>query len=69
MPVGSTADKRWLNRRLREFVNLVHRRVEVCTDPGPAGYDSCQIFDTGQDVPVVIEGVVVGQIAVSDLLP
>jgi Uma2 family endonuclease len=38
------------------IVNLVHRRVEVYTDPGPAGYDSCQFFTTGQEVPVVIDG-------------
>ena len=51
------------------IVNLVHRRVEVYTDPGPAGYDSCQFFTSGQDVPVVIEGALAGRIAVSDILP
>jgi Uma2 family endonuclease len=51
------------------IVNLVHRRVEVYTDPGPAGYDSCQFFTSSQDVPVVIEGALAGRIAVSDILP
>ncbi len=51
------------------IVNLVDRRVEVYTDPGAAGYDSCQFFNPGQDVPVVIDGTVIGRIAVSDILP
>jgi Putative restriction endonuclease len=51
------------------IINLVHRRVEVYTDPGPAGYESCQFFTTGQEVPVVIDGVLAGRIAVADILP
>ena len=51
------------------IVDLVARRVEVYTDPSPAGYASCQFFVAGQDVPVVIDGVVVGRIVVSDILP
>ena len=51
------------------IVNLVDRRVEVYTDPGPAGYGSRVDFPPGQDVPVVIAGVEVGRIAVADLLP
>ena len=44
-------------------------QVEVYTDPGPDGYSTCQVFVPGQDIPVVIEGVVVGQIAAADILP
>ena len=51
------------------IVNLVHRRVEVYTDPGPAGYESRQFFTTGQEVPVVIDGALAGQIAVAEILP
>jgi Uma2 family endonuclease len=51
------------------IVNLVDRRVEVYTDPGPAGYAARVDFLPGQDVPVVIGGVEVGRIAVSDILP
>ena len=51
------------------IINLVHRRVEVYTDPGPAGYESCQFFTTGQEVPVVIDGALAGRIAVADILP
>jgi hypothetical protein len=50
------------------ILNLVHRRVESYTDPGSAGYNSCQVFVTGQDVPVVIEGTITGRIAESDIL-
>lgn len=51
------------------IINLVDRRVEVYTDPGPAGYDSCQFFTAGEEVPVVVAGAIVGRIAVSDILP
>jgi hypothetical protein len=39
------------------------------SDPGSAGYQSTQILEPGQNVPVVIDGALVGQIAVLDLLP
>ncbi len=51
------------------IVNLVDGQVEVYTDTGPNGYSTCQIFVPGQEIPVVIEGVVVGQIAAADILP
>jgi Uma2 family endonuclease len=51
------------------IVNLVHRRVELYTGPGPGGYSSCELFTAGADVPVVINGALVGRIAVSDILP
>jgi len=51
------------------IVNLVENQVEVYSSPGPDGYQSRQDFKPGQDVPVVIEGVEVGRIAVADILP
>jgi Uma2 family endonuclease len=51
------------------IVNLVDRQIEVYTSPGPNGYASRLDFVAGQLVPVVIDGVEVGQLAVSDILP
>jgi Uma2 family endonuclease len=54
------------------IVNLKARRVEVYTlgkRRGAPGYGKPRIFKAGQSVPVVIEGVEVGRIAVSDILP
>lgn len=51
------------------IVNLVHRQVEVFTDPGPGGYRSTAVYNEGRAVPVVIDGQPLGQIAVADLLP
>jgi len=51
------------------IVNLVDRRVEIYTDPGPAGYASRKDFPSGQQVPVVIDGRQGSQIAVDDILP
>lgn len=51
------------------IVNLVHRQVEVYTDPGPTGYGSRVVYPEGQSVPVVIDGQPLGQIAVADILP
>ena len=51
------------------IVNLIHRQVEVYTDPSPVGYRSTEVVPEGQSVPVVIDGQTVGWIAVSDILP
>ena len=51
------------------IVNLVHRQVEVYSDPGREGYGSRQTYTEGQSVPVIIDGRQLGQIAVADLLP
>jgi Uma2 family endonuclease len=51
------------------IINLVELQVEVYSDPGSSGYGSTQILKPAETVPVVIDGVSVGQIAVSELLP
>jgi Uma2 family endonuclease len=51
------------------IVNLIHRQVEVYTDPGPGGYRSSEVFAEGQSGPVVIDGEPLGWIAVADILP
>jgi Uma2 family endonuclease len=51
------------------IVNLVDRQVEVYTDPGPGGYQMRQVFQPGQQVPVVIGGQTLRPIAVDDILP
>jgi len=51
------------------IVDLVHRQVEVHTDPGPGGYKACQVFASGQEIPVIIDGAEAGRIAVADILP
>jgi Uma2 family endonuclease len=50
------------------IVNLVDRQVEVYTGPGSDGYNSRVDYIAGQHVPVVIEGVEVGRIAMSSML-
>ena len=50
------------------IVNLVDHQVELYTEPTADGYGSTLIFTAGQSVPVTIDGVVVGHIAVSDIL-
>jgi Uma2 family endonuclease len=55
------------------IVNLRERRLEVYTEPsGPAakaGYGRRQDFGPGDVVPVTLDGVEVGRLAVDDLLP
>jgi Uma2 family endonuclease len=51
------------------IVNLVDRQLEVYSNPGPAGYADAVAVKPGQDVPVVIDGVEVGRIAVADMFP
>ena len=51
------------------IVNLVDRQVEVYSGPQPDGYGKRDIYRSGEDVPVVVDGIIVGRIAVDDLLP
>lgn len=55
------------------IINLIDSQVEVYTDPtGPGaapGYRQRQDYLPGSDVPLIIAGQVVGQVAVSELLP
>jgi Uma2 family endonuclease len=51
------------------IVNLVDRQVEVYTLPYADGYHARQDFASGDALPVVIDGVEVGRIAVADILP
>jgi Uma2 family endonuclease len=51
------------------IVNLVDRQVEVYSIPTSAGYSSRLDFRPGENVPVVLDGVQVGFIAVDDIMP
>ncbi len=51
------------------IVNLVNRQVEVYASPTPNGYATRDIYRSGQNIPVVLDGTVVGQIAVDDIMP
>jgi len=51
------------------IVNLVDRQVEVYTGPDAYGYAMFEILMPGESVPLDVDGVRVGQIAVDDLLP
>lgn len=54
------------------IVNLIDRCVEVYSDPkggkSPT-YRNAQVFGSGDEVPLIIDGKQVGAIAVADLLP
>ena len=55
------------------IINLVDQRIEVYTQPsGPTAvpvYGSFQTYQPGDTLPLVLDGNVVGNIAVSELLP
>jgi Uma2 family endonuclease len=59
----------WAGIPIYWIVNLVDRQVEVYTGPHSGGYATRVDYRSGQHVPFVIDGVIVGQIAVDDLLP
>jgi Uma2 family endonuclease len=50
------------------IVDLNGRKVEVYTNPGPDGYASRTDYLPGMNLPLVVDGAIVGQIAVSDIL-
>jgi Uma2 family endonuclease len=51
------------------IIDVKARKVEVYSVPGADGYSVCVKYEPGESVPVVIEGVEVGRIAVNDILP
>jgi Uma2 family endonuclease len=55
------------------IVNLVDHRIEVYTQPsGPTpvpAYGSVQIYQPGDDVPLILDGNTVANVPVNDLLP
>ncbi len=51
------------------ILNLVDRQVEVYSCPQPDGCATRTDYQSGQHVPVVLDGTVFGQIAVDNLLP
>ena len=51
------------------IVNVNEHRVEVYLDPSPTGFRLRGNYASGEKVPVVIDGISVGEIAVDDLLP
>jgi len=51
------------------IVNLIGGQVETYSNPGAGDYQSSQVLGPGQDILVVIDGVEVGRIAVTDVLP
>jgi Uma2 family endonuclease len=51
------------------IVNLVDRQVEVYTPPTADGHSDIQAYKPDENVPIALDGVVVGYVAVSDILP
>ncbi len=55
------------------IINLVDRRIEVYSQPtGPTAvpsYGSFQIYQPGDNVPIVLDGNTVGTVPVTDLIP
>ena len=51
------------------IADLSRNLVEVHSHPSRRGYRQCQIYQIGDQVPVVIDGQVIGHFPVSDILP
>lgn len=51
------------------IVNLIDRTIEVYTEPTASAYNTTIVYTPGQQIPVIVSGQSVGEIAVDDLLP
>jgi Uma2 family endonuclease len=51
------------------IVNVVGRKVEVYSQPGTDGYQVRTDYAAGQNVPLILDGVQAGSVAVDDVLP
>ncbi len=63
----------WSRIPVAWVVNLTNETVEVYTRPtgpaDPARYEETKFYQKGDRLPVVVDGLEVGQVAVADLLP
>ena len=50
------------------IVNLAHRQIEIYTSPRPGGYPPPIAYEPGQSLPVVLDGQLLGEIAVNDIV-
>jgi hypothetical protein len=53
----------------RCLLDLVDRQVGVYSSPEPKGYARRKDYRSGDFAPVIVDGMIVGQIAVDDILP
>ncbi len=51
------------------IVNLPDRRVEVYSEPALADYGEKREYTEGHELPLILDGVEIGRLAVDDLLP
>ena len=51
------------------IVNVKARQVEVYAGPGIDGYSACVTYKPGESIPVMIEDVEIGRIAVTEIVP
>jgi Uma2 family endonuclease len=51
------------------IIDVDDGQVEVYSNPGPSGYQSHEVLAPGHVLSVVIDGVVIGEIPVADILP
>jgi Uma2 family endonuclease len=51
------------------IVNLIDRQVEVYQNPSKGSYSRQQIYTEQESLPLVLEGVMLDQLAVRDILP
>ena len=51
------------------IINLIDRQVEVYSNPGPAGYQSLEVYVPPHVLTVMINGVEVGEIPAAEILP
>jgi Uma2 family endonuclease len=49
------------------IVNLVERQIEVYSAPQSDGYGNYEIYRAGEHVPLILDGTIVGRIAVDDI--
>jgi Uma2 family endonuclease len=51
------------------ILDVVQGQVLVYSQPGPSGYGACEVLMPGHVIPVVIDGVEVGEVPVAEILP
>lgn len=51
------------------LLDLINRRVELYSQPQDGDYRQCSLRGASERIPIILDGVVAGELSVADLLP
>jgi Uma2 family endonuclease len=51
------------------LVDLINKRVELYSQPQDGNYRQCSVHGASERIPIILDGLIAGELSVADLLP